>query len=351
MPIIAGARRGWTNERFAQPGRVAREHEDHWQPGDQFPFAYGTLTDPVSGATDGLMKRCLASATCPNVMQLDGSYEWWAGRASLVVTDGAAHDVKLPDNVRYYLVAGAQHGGGGGVSTGVVTALSAGHQCQLAPSPVSETPVERALIPALEHWIVKGTLPPASQYPTVKAGTLVAAGHASLGFPDLSDVSVPSGAAATPVPVSLRTAGLVNQLFLTDYRKAQPVADLDKQYAVLVPQVDANGNEIAGVQMPELAVPLATYTGWNVRGQGFAAGESCGLAGSAIPFAVSPATKAASDPRTTLAQLYTGRADYQARFGAASDALVKHGFLTALDAGNVYKAGAANVSGALITTP
>ncbi len=348
MPIIAGGRRTWVNERFAQPGRFSREHEDHFMPGDQFPFAYGVLTDPVSGATDGLLKRCLASATCPDIMQVDGSFEWWSGRASLVVTDGAAHDVKLPDNVRYYLVAGTQHGGGAGVSTGVVIQQSAGHQCQLAPSPVSLTPVERALVPALEKWIVKGVLPPASQYPTVKAGTLVAPDSVAFGFPDLSNVSVPSDAGATPTAVSLASHGQVNQLFLTDYRKAVPSADMSKQYAVLVPKVDANGNERAGVQMPELAVPLATYAGWNLRGRGHAMGESCGISGAAIPFAVSPATKATTDTRTTLAELYTGRGDYQARFGAAADGLVKRGFLTALDAASVYKAGAANISNALI---
>ena len=351
MPVIAGARRTWVNARFAQPGRLSRQHEDHWMPGDQFPFAYGVITDPVSGATDGLMKQCLATATCPDIMQVDGSFEWWAGRSSLIVTDGAAHDVKLPDNVRYYLVAGTQHGGGGGVSTGVVTQLSAGHACQFAPSPVSETPVVRALVPALEKWVVEGVQPPASRYPTVKAGTLVASDRVSIGFPDLSNVSVPSGASATPTPLSLAYRGQVNQLFLTDYRKAAPVVDLARQYAVLVPKVDANGNETAGVQMPELAVPLGTYAGWNVRGQGHAAGEGCGLTGSAIPFAVSPATKAPTDPRTTLAQLYLGRGDYQARFGAATDALVKRGYLTALDASNVYKAGAANISSALITAP
>ena len=351
LPIIAGARRTWVNARFAQPGRLSRQHEDHFMPGDQFPFAYGVITDPVSGATDGLMKQCQASATCPAVMQVDGSFEWWAGRSSLIVTDGAAHDVKLPDNVRYYLVAGTQHGGGGGVSTGVVTQQSAGHTCQFAPSPVSETPVVRALVPALEKWLAKGVQPPASRYPTVKAGTLVAADRASLGFPDLSNVSVPSGATAMPAAVSLASQGQVNQLFLTDYRKAVPVVDVSRQYAVLVPRVDANGNETSGVQMPEQAVPLGTYAGWNLRGRGNAAGEGCGLNGSAIPFAVSPATKAPTDPRTTLAQLYIGRGDYQARFGAATDALVKRGFLTALDASNVYKAGAASISSALIPAP
>ena len=346
MPVIAGARRTWINARFAQPGRFSREHEDHWMPGDQFPFAYGVSTDPVSGATDGLMKRCLESATCPNIMQIDGSFEWWAGRASLVVTDGAGHDVALPDNVRYYMVAGTQHGGGSGVSTGIVTQPGVGAGCQVAPSPVSEVPVERALIPALENWIARGALPPASQYPTGAAGTLVA--PSKTGFPDLSSISVPSGAQATPVALSLASHGEANWLALTDYSDATPVVDAARTYKIRVPKVDADGNEIAGIQMPEVAVPVATYAGWNVRQQGHAAGESCGTSGAAIPFAVSPATRAAKDSRKTLAQLYRGRADYQARFGAAADALVGRGFLTAADAANIYKKGAAAISPALI---
>ena len=349
MPIIAGARRSWTNARFAQSGRFSREHEDHWMPGDQFPFAYGVATDPVSGATDGLMKRCLESATCPDIMQIDGSFEWWGGRASLVVTDGAGHDAAMPDNVRYYLVSGTQHGGGYGVTSGVVTQPGAGSGCQLAGSPVSETPVERALIPALENWIVKGTPPPPSQYPTITAGTLVA--PSQIGMPDLSALNVPSGAAATPTAVGLTSRALVNPLALTDYGNAVPVVDASRGYEIRVPRVDANGNEIAGIRMPELAVPVATYAGWNLRAPGHAKGESCSTSGAAIPFAVNPATRSPKDTRATLAQLYRGRADYQARFGAAADALVARGYLTSLDAANVYKKGAAAISPALIAAP
>jgi hypothetical protein len=350
LPLIAGGRRSWVNERFAQPQRVSREHEDHWMPGDQFPFAYGMATDPVGGKTDGLMKSCLATATCPKIMQLDGSFEWWAGRASLVVTDGAGHDAALPDNVRYYLVAGTQHGGGGGVGAGLNWQPGGASRCLLATSPVSETPVERALIPALEAWIVKGKRPPASRYPTVAGGGLAAPERAATGFPDLSGASVPYGANATPAPLGLTRFGAVNQLFVTDYGGAAPVADLARQYTLLVPKVDANGNETGGIRMPEVAAPVATYTGWNVRTALHASGESCSMAGAAIPFAVNPAAKSAADPRTTLAQLYTGRADYQARFGAAADALAGRGYLLPQDVA-AAKAAAATISPALIPAP
>lgn len=351
MPMIPAGRRTWINTRFSQAGRWSKQHEDHWMPGDQFPFTYGVITDPVSGANDGLMKKCLASNTCPKIMQIDGAFEWWRGRASLVVTDGAGRDVALPDNVRYYLVSGTQHGGGPGVTTGVVTQPAAGAVCQFAPSPVSMIPVERALIPALEAWITKNTAPPPSQYPTVASGTLVASDRLSTGFPDLSSVSVPYGAASTPSTISLGYRGTVNQLYLTDYSGAVPAVNLNKPYTVLVPKVDANGNETSGILVPELAVPLGTYMGWNIRASGHAAGEACIATGSAIPFAVNATTRSATDPRTTLSALYTGRADYQAKVGAAADALVAQRFLTALDATNVYKAGAANVSPSLIAAP
>jgi len=350
MPMIAGGRRSWVNERFAQPGRVSRQHEEHWMPGDQFPFAYGVATDPVGGRTDGLLKRCLATGTCPKIMQVDGSFEWWGGRASLVVTDGAGHDAALPDNVRYYLVAGTQHGDGGGVSTGLAWQPGAMTRCLLAPSPVSETPVERALIPALEAWIVKGRRPPASRYPTVASGGLAAPDRLATGFPDLSGASVPYGVNAVPAPLNLTRYGAVNQLFVTDYSGPAPAADLARAYRQLVPKVDANGNETGGIRMPEVAVPVATYAGWNVRASSRAAGESCGMSGAAIPFAVSPAARSAADPRSTLAQLYTGRADYSARFGAAADALASRGYLLAQDV-TAAKAGAASISPALIPAP
>jgi hypothetical protein len=317
-------------------------------PGDQFPFTYGVITDPVSGASDGLMKSCLTSNTCPKIMQIDGSYEWWGGRASLVVTDGAGRDLVLPDNVRYYMIAGTQHGGGAGVTTGVVSQPAAGSTCQFASSPVSMAPVERALVLAMENWLVKGTEPPASRHPTVASGQAVL--PTAIGFPDLSAVTVPNGATSSALALSVSGAAPANQVFVTDYRNAVPVADLNKQYMVLVPKVNANGNESSGILMPEMAAPLATYAAWNLRAAGHALGENCQFTGSAIPFALDPASKAATDPRTTLSQLYTGRADYLAKFEAATNALVGAGFFTAVDASN-YKSGAATVSTTLISAP
>jgi hypothetical protein len=211
--------------------------------------------------------------------------------------------------------------------------------------------VERALIPALENWVVTGATPPASKYPTIAAGTALRPAPAIFGFPNLSNLMVPSGANATPTPVNFTYTGMYNQVLVTDYSQAVPAVDLTKAYVQLEPKVDANGNDVSGILMPELQVPLATYAGWNLRGTGHAVGEGCSSTGSAVPFAVSAATKSAGDPRPSLDGLYSGRADYAAKFGAAADALVAQGYLTQLDADNLYKAGAATVSNLLIPKP
>jgi hypothetical protein len=334
LPIISGARMTWIDARFSQPGRWSKQHEDHWQFGDQFPFTYATITDPVSGRTDGLMRNCTRTRTCPLVMQTDGEFEWWGARAALVVTDGHGHDLKLPPTVRYYLVPGTQHGGGPGVSTGLYPMPAAGSLCALPASPVAETPVWRALVPALVAWVATGKAPPESQYPTVAGGTLVA--PAKAGYPELH----------------VGFTGQVNTLFVTDYSHAVPAVHHDRPYTVLVPKVDANGNATTGVMVPDVGVPLASYVGWNLRGPGHAIGEGCISNAAAIPLPVDAAAKAAAhDTRASLAALYTGRANYQAKVAAAAAALVRAGTLLPDDATGVFVANARKVSPAILPEP
>ncbi|MGO0788883.1 alpha/beta hydrolase domain-containing protein [Herbaspirillum seropedicae] len=354
IAIIPGGRRTWINERFSQPGRWSKGHEEHWMPGDQFPFAYNVMQDPVSGVTDGLLKQCSASMTCPKIMQIDGSFEWWGGRGALVVTDGAGKDLTLPDNVRYYLISGTQHAGGPGIKNGVVKQNGQDSMCQFPPSPVTQAPVLRAMIPAMENWLAKGQLPPPSRYPTVTGGTAVTPDQASVGFPALDNVLAPLANAAgtvTPTELHLSYSGIHNPLAVTDYRAAIPVADPTRQYRILVPKVDADGNELGGIAQPEVAVSLATYTGWNLRAAGHAQGETCSSLGSAIPFAVSGATRSSSDPRPALDQRYQGRADYAAQVKAAGDRLVQEGYLLPLDAEHIFAAHARQVSPQLIPQP
>ena len=185
-PIIAGSRKTYTNFRFAQPGRWSKQHEDHWQPGDQFPFAYNVIKDPVSGNTDGLFNKCQQSNTCPKVFHADGEYEFWGARASLVSTDGAGKDLTVADSVRLFLVAGTNHGGGNGVGTQATSPA-----CTFPTSAVNESTTLRALVPSLDAWVTAGTAPPASQWPSISSGTLAPpTDRAQVHFPDLARIGV-----------------------------------------------------------------------------------------------------------------------------------------------------------------
>jgi hypothetical protein len=312
FPIIPASRKTYTNFRFSQPFRWSKQHEDHFQPGDQFPFGYNVTIDPVSGRLDGILLRCLQTKTCPKVIQLDGGFETFGGRGALVTTDGRGHDVPLPENVRLYVVPGANHGGGGGVAS-----LASSPLCVRPTSQVMEGTIDRALAPVLVEWVANGTMPPPSAFPSNHAHNLAPlVNQAAVGFPNLTSLGV------------TYPADTYNQLFVTDYSQAAPQVDLNRQYEVMVSKTDSDGNELAGVRVPEVAVPLATYTSWNVRGPGHAAGDGCAFFGSTIPFAATKAQRMASgDPRPSLEERYTSKADYVSKVQAAAQALVSQRLL------------------------
>jgi hypothetical protein len=259
IPVIAGSRKTFTNFEFAQPGRFSRQHEDHLFPGDQFPFTYGVLTDPISGKTDGILKKCQMSGTCPKIIHIDSGLEYWQARASLVVTDTSGADIILPANVRVYLMSSTQHGPAANPSLGI---------CQQLSNPLNYAPHDRALIAALNEWITDGTPPPESRYPKMADGTLVSPDQSSTGFPNIPGVTY---------------NGLVNGVRLTDL-STQPPGE-GAAYPVFVPIVDSDGNDVPGVRNPFLVAPTATHTGWNLRAAGQAENELCSLTGSYIPFA------------------------------------------------------------------
>ena len=309
-PHIAGSRKTFTNYPFGQPGRWQKQHEDHVYPGDQFPFTYTTLTDPLTGRTDGLLERCRASDTCPRVVHSDGEAELWQARASLVVTDPLGRHIELPENVRVYLLAGTQHGGGPGVHTrppgrGI---------CQNLTNPLPVADVRTALSIALHEWVAHGIEPPPSRFPTVAGGGLV--GAHDTGFPGIPGVTY---------------SGSYNPLHVADHR-FMPALEGDA-YTVLVGRTDADGNMVDGVRHPNLAAPIGTYTGWNLRRAGFAEGAQCAGAGSFVPFAPTEAERtAAGDPRPSLAARYPDHAAYVAAVAAAADALVADRLLLRADA-------------------
>ena len=311
VATIAGSRKTYTNVRWAQPGRYSRQHEDHFFYGDQFPFTYATTTDPLSGRRDGLLARCTVDSTCPKVFHLDSGLEYWQGRAALVATDGAGHDIALPDDVRVYLMSSTQH---------VAARTPTAPLCETPINPAQQQPVYRALLTRMVEWARDRKAPPASRYPTVRDGTLVPPNAAAMRFPDLSPLGM-----TLPAP---------NALSVTDHEGAMPARpDPSRAYIVLVPRTDADGNDVAGIRLPDIAVPLATYTGWNRRKAGFAPGQLCGLDGSYLPFAADAREAAARrDPRRSIAERYPSREAYLTKVRSEVQRLQADGLMLAEDA-------------------
>jgi hypothetical protein len=314
-PDIAGSRKTFTNYQFAQPGRWQKQHEDHFYPGDQFPFTYTTLRDPISGRTDGLLERCSRSNTCPKIVHTDGEAEVWQARSSLIVTDALGRDVALPANVRAYVISGTQHGGGGGVHT----ATPRQSFCQNLSNPMPLAPIRTAITVALYDWVAKGVEPPPSRFPTVANGGLVA--PRDVRFPRIPGVTY---------------TGSVNPLRLNDHSSIPPKQG--DAYTVLVGQVDADGNMTHGVRHPDLAVPIGTFTGWNMRREGFGEGGQCAGAGSFVPFAKTRAERAASgDPRLSLEERYPTHEAYVSAVRRAAEQLVTERLLLRADADEIVR--------------
>ena len=308
MPHIAGARRMATNVRFGQPGRNARHPQDPAWQADLFPYTYASLLDPLSGRRDGLMQRCRLNNTCPRVMQTDSEHEWWASRASLLVTDLAGRHLELPADVRAYMIAGTPH------FAEAADRMRAAPTMALPVNPMHAGPPMRALLTAMQAWISQGTEPPASRVPMRAHGTLVDAAEAVLrGIPGLPYEGIYTGAS------------------LTDTTVFPP--KIVGHYRVYVPRADADGMALAGVRMLALAVPRASYTGWNPRAAGYGAGALFPLQGAVVPLAATRAAReSAGDPRPSLAERYTDQAAYAAAVRAAAAEMVAERLLLPMDA-------------------
>ena len=165
IPFIPGARQTFTNFRFAEPGRFSRQHEDHGVPGFNFPFAYRTLTDPVTGRRDGIMYRCNESGTCPKLFHIDTSAEFWQAGSALVGTGGTASDIDDPVEVRRYMITGGAHAPG--------MMLNA---CSYPPNALDYAPIVRALVMRMIDWALVKENPPENRWPSLARGELVPPG-------------------------------------------------------------------------------------------------------------------------------------------------------------------------------
>src|SRR5712692_1121442 len=314
---IGGAGKTFTNFAFGQPGRTQGSHQDYGFPENWFPFAYGLQDDPLTGKHDGVLRRGSGKpgdGFDPFVMVTNTATEYWRKSASLIHTDVRGNDAPIPDNVRLYFFASAQHFPlFPQITTSLGERLPKG-PCQQEQNPVFRGPVMRALLVALDGWVSKGTLPPESRVPTRKDGTLVSAEESITTFPKIPGVT---------------HLGRANPTVVSD--GSAPAASPPAQYTSLVPKTDADGNDLAGIRLPDIVAPLGTHTGWAVRAD--VPGEMCGNLGQFIPFAKTKAEReAAGDPRPSLAERYPTKQDYVTRVKQAVQALQAQRLLLAEDA-------------------
>ncbi|NKC11031.1 MAG: hypothetical protein GKR94_02125 [Gammaproteobacteria bacterium] len=312
---VAGGGRMILNHRFACGTDAAGQQFEAYDKGaDRFPFTYALTRDHLTRAEDSLLKH---PHTDPLVIHTQTCTEYWQRHGSLAHTDTRGADVEIPDNVRVYHWSSTQH------------------FADPAPSPAATGPLVhpqnraqtsmlfRAMLVALDKWASDGMPPPPTRIPSRAEGTLVDANTWRAQFPSIPGACYPQGPARLP-------------LFDHGPRMEQGFRDLvppriteQKGYTVLVPLTDADGIDIAGVKAPMIAVPLGTYTGWNIRGRSISGvGAMYWFTGSYLPF---PKTRAerqrTGDPRLSIEERYPDVDTFVAQVKTACQNLVSEGFM------------------------
>ena len=299
---VAGAARGSFNQRFAQASRAPGGAFEY--PNRVFPFADITQTDPATGNSDGLLASIPSSAMV-KIFYTNSSTEYWrsVGALTHISLDGKK-DLPLMDNVRTYDFAGTQH------YPATFPSMS-GHE-DLQPNPNDYRWFLRGLLVAMDRWITNDNQPPPSRYSTLEKDTLVET--TAFQFPEIPGLNVlteVSTAYALDFGPELGSNGIISQ---------EP-PNASHPYPFMVPQVDASGNEIDGLRSPDIAVPLATYTGWRPT-------NPVSGTGLYIPFSKTRSEREAQgDPRPSIEERYSSRAEYLGLVAESTMKLISDGYL------------------------
>ena len=297
---VGGAGRGSFNHRFGQASRDALQHFNILYPVDMFPFTDTLEVDPETGVEDGLLRRAEESGTVPRFFHILTNSEYFNRAGSLTTTDPAGvRDAAIPETSRVYFIAGAPHIVGRFPPAPNPDPAFVGR----APmNPLQYDAVVRALFRAMVLWVEGGVPPPQSAYPRIAEGTLAPPGGAS--WPAIPGFEIPREP-QTPHRLD----------FGPDWERgivAYEPPRVGKAFVVLVPAVDEDGNDRAGIRLPEIEVPLATHTGWSYRDPSIGAPDRLASEiGSYLPF---PRTREdrerASDPRKSVEERYQSEMAY-----------------------------------------
>ena len=311
------------NYRFAQTGRTERNRQNHLYPEGVFPFAHQSLTDHLSGRTGGRSARCTVSSTCAKTFEVNSSNEYWVKASSLLHSDTRGKDLEDPESVRFYLISGLSHGVGNATSMGI---------CQQSLNPTTPYPALRALLIGLDQWVTQGTEPPNSKVPRQADHTAVTA----VPRPGYQSGSVPQEALGWPTIPAVAYTGLITTRYHLDFGSTfhtegivsnyPPSLEGRPAYPIFVSRVDQDGNELAGIRLPPVEVPVATTTGWALRREGYGLNDGCEGAGQNILFSKTKAERLATgDPRISLEERYGTHDGYvQAVADAARQLMRQH---------------------------
>ena len=312
FPHVAGARRGEFNHRYGQPSVQPTPGFGHL-----FPFADEPQTDPQTGQTAGLLDNLRERKVLPKIMYTDTSSEYWRGDASLThLSVVSGQDVEPPDEVRRYLFSSTQHGPGDLPFTNQSMFGSYGTNWF---NVIDYRPLFRALLTHLKSWVMTGVEPPASAFPrlrdqtgTDRAEVLRSLSSIPIGQPDQARLPV-----LWPLDLGPRSAQGIGDF---------PAEPAGEPYPCLVSALDSEGNEIGGIPMPDVTVPIATHTGFNPRrSDSGGAGQILEYLGSSIPFPFG--VSARKDPRKAVCERYLGREDYMNSIREVARKLVSQKYL------------------------
>jgi hypothetical protein len=310
--LVSGSRRGSLNNPFTHATSYSRQHEEQDFPGSQFPFTYDTMYDPVSGRTDGLLARATKAGVAPKILHFDTDSEFWSARASLLVTDCEGNDIELPENVRVYYGNGLPHGP---FRIPEDVALT-------KPNLLAYGCFVRAMVAAMRAWVDEGVEPPPSRFPSRAAGTLVTVDEARENFPYVPGVPFPAR---------------MNELQYLDETVQPPLAG--STYPTFVAKPDTDGNGTGGITHPLMLSPIGTYTGWQLRREGYAGGELYSCYGGFIPFAATRAEREASgDARPSIEERAASLEEWSRQIAAAAKPLVDERVLLQEDIDRVVSA-------------
>lgn len=318
---VGGAGRGSFNHRFAQASRDALQHYNILYPVDMFPFTDSPETDPETGATDNLLARAEKSGTVPKLFHVLTNSEYFNRNGSLIHTDPAGtQDAVIPPTTRIYFISSGPHI----IGAFPPTAKNLGDLVgQAALNPLDYRPVIRALFQAMDRWVAEGAEPPGSKFPKLADGTLV--DPAAARWPTIAGVHFP--------PPKLSAYRLD---FGPDWGKGITAFEppkVGKAFVGLVPAVDADGNDRAGIRLPDIDVALATQSGWNYRDPSVGAPSQLATEiGSYRPLPRTGAERESTgDSRRSIGERYASRDDYVGKATAAALRLVAGGFLLPQD--------------------